>query len=160
METIAMFGLATEVSEQGPVVDRTSFYKDGELLHTGYSHQSDSRHRGNYIVTQGQLERIYIRDLLRHKCIVERSTSMSEFSSDPAANPGGDPEYPVRAKIQNKKTGAEQVIQAKFLIGTDGAASSIRKTLKIPFDGMATDIYWGIMDCKFESDYPHRWTFG
>ncbi|KFA80701.1 hypothetical protein S40288_01756 [Stachybotrys chartarum IBT 40288] len=158
METIAMFGLATEISDEGPVVDRTSFYRDGELLHFGHSHQSDSRHRGNYIITQGQIERIYLRDLLRHKCLVERSTALVDFSS--TANAEGNPDHPVRANVHNTKTGVNQVIQAKYLVGTDGAASSIRKTLKIPFDGMSTDIYWGIMDCKFESDYPHRWTFG
>ena len=36
----------------------------------------------------------------------------------------------------------------------------VRKSLSIPFDGVSTDIYWGIMDCIFESDYPHAWVFG
>ena len=36
----------------------------------------------------------------------------------------------------------------------------IRKKLDIPFDGVSTEIYWGIMDCVFETDYPHAWVFG
>jgi phenol 2-monooxygenase len=67
---------------------------------------------------------------------------------------------PVKATLENLKTGEKETIEAKFIIGTDGAASSIRRELKIPFEGISTDIYWGIMDCIFESDYPHAWTFG
>jgi len=66
----------------------------------------------------------------------------------------------VQARIRSETSGVEETIQAKFLVGSDGAASSIRKSLDIPFDGVSTDIYWGIIDCVFESDYPHAWVFG
>jgi phenol 2-monooxygenase (NADPH) len=68
--------------------------------------------------------------------------------------------HPVKGTIINTATGEEDVVEAKFLVGSDGAASKIRRGLDIPFDGVSTDIYWGIMDCRFESDYPHAWIFG
>ncbi|KAL2163195.1 hypothetical protein VTH06DRAFT_5251 [Thermothelomyces fergusii] len=160
LETIAKWGLADEVAEEGPIIERTAMYKDGEKLIFNRSHQSDSRYRGLHVITQGQIERIYIRDLLRHKVIVERSRVLSNFEVLPTDGSAADEPYPVRATVRNQKTGEEELVQAKFLVGSDGGASSIRKSLGIPFDGVSTDIYWGIMDCVFETDYPHAWVFG
>ncbi|KAI5814558.1 FAD binding domain-containing protein [Pyronema omphalodes] len=154
LETLNQWGLAEEVHEEGPIIERTAIYKDGEKVFFGRSHQSDSRYRGLHIITQGQVERIYIRDLYRHKKLVERSTTVKNFE---VAQEG---DYPVTATLLDEKTGKEEAVRAKFLVGSDGAASTIRKQLEIPFDGCSTDIYWGIMDCVFETDYPHAWMFG
>ncbi|ROT35240.1 FAD/NAD(P)-binding domain-containing protein [Sodiomyces alkalinus F11] len=157
LETVALWGLASEIHEEGPLIERTALYKDGKKLLFNRSHQSDSRYRGLHIITQGQIERIYIRDLARQKVLVERSSIVSDFKVDETS---GDATHPVCATVRNNRTGEEEVIRAKFLVGSDGAASSIRKSLKVPFDGVSTDIYWGIMDCIFETDYPHAWVFG
>lgn len=154
LEILNTWGLAKEVHEEGPIIERTAIYKDGEKLFFNRSHQSDSRYRGLHVITQGQIERIFIRDLLRHKVLVERSKTLKEYTVDNAS------EYPIRATLTSKRVGVEESIRAKFIIGSDGAASSIRKSLDIPFDGMSTNIYWGIMDCVFETDYPHAWMFG
>ncbi|POR35292.1 Phenol 2-monooxygenase [Tolypocladium paradoxum] len=154
LETVSQWGLSTEIHEEGPLIERTAIYKDGKKLFFSRSHQSDSRYRGLHIITQGQVERIFIRDLLRHKALIERSSVISSIDVD------SDVSHPVQATVRNNRTGREEVVKAKFLVGSDGAASSIRKKLEIPFDGVSTDIYWGIMDCIFESDYPHAWVFG
>ncbi|KAI1372050.1 FAD binding domain-containing protein [Hypoxylon crocopeplum] len=156
LETIAMWGLAPEIHEEGPLIERTAIYKDGEKLLFNRSHQSDSRYRGLHIITQGQIERIYVRDLARHKAIVERSSVLRDYTVRQSA----DELYPVQATIKNERTGECQAIQAKYLVGSDGAASTTRKGLGIPFDGVSTDIYWGIMDCIYITDYPHAWVFG
>lgn len=156
LETVAKWGLATEIHEEGPIIESTAMYKDGERLLFTRSHQSDSRYRGLHVITQGQIERIYIRDLLRHKIIVERGCSPTGFSVDEAS----DREHPVQVIVRNPRTGREESIRAKFLVGCDGGSSGVRKSLGIPFDGVSTDIYWGIMDCIFKSDYPHAWVFG
>lgn len=156
LETLHSWGLSAEVGEEGPLIERTAIYKDGQKLLFTRSHQSDSRYRGLHIITQGQIERIYIRDLLRHKKLVERNTVITNFDVHTDAHT----DYPVQARLRNERTGTEEIVRAKFLVGSDGAASMIRKKLNIPFDGVSTDIYWGIMDCIFESDYPHAWVFG
>lgn len=67
----------------------------------------------------------------------------------------GDSTHPVQATLRNTSSGAEEVVRAQYLIGADGAASSIREQMKVDFDGLATDIYWAIIDCQFKTDYPH-----
>ncbi|KAL9039242.1 MAG: hypothetical protein Q9180_002642, partial [Flavoplaca navasiana] len=156
LELLHSWGLAAEVHEEGPLIERTAIYKDGRKLLFTRSHQSDSRYRGLHIITQGQLEHVYIRDLLRHHMLVERSTVITDFDVAPAdvANPST---HPVRAVLHNMKGTTTETVHAKFLVGADGASSMIRKRLEIPFHGVSTNIYWGIMDCIFESDYPHAW---
>ena len=158
LETLHSWGLATEVHEEGPLIERTAIYKDGKKLMFNTSHQSDSRYRGLHIITQGQLERIYVRDLLRHQVLVERQTLITDFKVD--SDRSSQTSHPVEIKLKNDKTGAEETVRAKFLVGSDGGASMIRKKLQIPFDGVSTEIYWGILDCRFESDYPYAWVFG
>ena len=160
LETLSTWGLASEVHEEGPLIERTAIYHDGHLVHHGRSHQSDSRYRGLHIITQGQLERIFVRDLMRHRVLVERETTLEEYSVR-----GGDDndEAPVRCTLVHQDRDgnpSREIVMAKFLVGSDGASSAIRRQLKIPFDGISTDLYWGIMDCVFDTDYPHAWIFG
>ena len=157
LEILHSWGLATEVHEEGPLIERTAIYKDGKRLFFGRSHQSDSRYRGLHIITQGQIERIYIRDLLRHRQLVERQTVITDFVVEAEQSQHS---HPVKATLRSERSGREESLGAKYLVGCDGAASMVRKKLGIPFDGVSTEIYWGIMDCVFESDYPHAWVFG
>jgi phenol 2-monooxygenase len=157
LETLNAWGISTDVSEEGPIIERTAAWRDGKVLVHARTHQSDSRYRGLHVITQGQLERIFVRDLLRHQVLVERCTTLKEYSVSPESEGA---ERPITAHIRNDKTGAEETIRAKFMVGSDGASSMIRKQLKIPFHGVSTEVYWGIMDAKYESDYPHAWIFG
>lgn len=67
-------------------------------------------------------------------------------------------EYPVRVTLEGES--GEEVVRARYMVGADGAGSVVRKGMGVEFEGVSTDIYWGIMDCRFESDYPHAWMFG
>ena len=93
---------------------------------------------------------------MRHQKLVERSTVIDSFD----VQDSGAETYPVQAFARNEKTGKREIIRAKFLVGADGAGSSIRKQLNTPFDGVSTDIYWAIIDCIFETDFPFITVFG
>ncbi|GBE80915.1 hypothetical protein SCP_0306370 [Sparassis crispa] len=156
LETISQWGLATDVAEEGPIIERTAIWKDGHNLLFNRSHQSDSRYRGLHVITQTAIENIYLRDLLRHRKIVERLTSIESFTVDESE----EISHPVSATLVNEKTGETENVRAKFLVGSDGGSSTIRKQLGIKFDGVATNIYWGIIDAVFETTYPHAGVFG
>ena len=156
LELLHSWGLAQEVHDRGPLINHTAMHKDGEKLFYGPSHASDSRYRGLHILSQGQIERVYIRDLLRHRVLVERNSVMDGVEVESVSSRS----HPIRARIKNVKTGEGEPIEAKFLVGAEGAASSLRKQFGIPFDGITTDIHWAIMDCRFETDYPLVTTLG
>ncbi len=66
----------------------------------------------------------------------------------------------MRAKLKNEKTGTEETVRAKFLVGSDGAASMIRKKLDIQCDGVSTDTIWGSWTASLKAIHPHAWVFG
>lgn len=93
---------------------------------------------------------------MRHQTLVERSTVIDSFDVETSSTEI----YPVQASVRNEKSGKIERIRAKFLVGADGAGSNIRKQLNTPFDGVSTDIYWAIIDCVFETDFPFITVFG
>ncbi|KAI9371573.1 FAD binding domain-containing protein [Aspergillus egyptiacus] len=151
LELLHSWGLAYEATEEGPLLNSTAVFRNGVKLFHSSGPSCDSRYKGAHIITQGQLERIYIRDLLRHRVLVERENLVDRFQ----VLDGDSSTYPVHATIKHVVTGREQMVRAKYLVGADGAASSIREQLNIEFDGLDTDIYWAIIDCRFKTDYPH-----
>ncbi|KAH6839458.1 FAD binding domain-containing protein [Chaetomium sp. MPI-CAGE-AT-0009] len=151
LEYLQAWGVGHEASEQGPLLNSTVLYRNGVKLFHGPSSFCDSRYRGIHITTQGQVEKIYIRDLLRHKVLVERCTTVDDFQ----VNEDAGVSHPITATLKNLKTGDTATIRAKYLIGADGASSRIREKLSIPFDGLATSCFWAIMDCQFKTDFPY-----
>lgn len=150
LELLDSWGLAPDIVEVGPILNTNTVYKDGQkLVHIPCS-QGDSKYRCNHVASQAQIEKIYIRDLLRHKTYVERCTVVERFESS-----GDSSSHPIKAVLKNLKTGQTEQINAKYLIGADGAGSKVREQLKVPFQGTTTDIYWAIIDCVFKTDYPY-----
>ncbi|KAF2026861.1 hypothetical protein EK21DRAFT_73273 [Setomelanomma holmii] len=67
------------------------------------------------------------------------------FKDDPKA-------YPCR--VTASKDGQEEVWEAKYVLGCDGAHSTIRKALDIPMVGDTTDTVWGVMDIYPSTTFP------
>ncbi|WP_460772794.1 FAD-dependent monooxygenase [Microbacterium sp. GXF7504] len=70
-----------------------------------------------------------------------------------------DPEaaYPVSARIRyvaGPRTGEEQVVKAKYLVGGDGARSAVRAALGHRLHGEAALHAWGVMDVMVNTDFP------
>ncbi|KAF9001673.1 FAD binding domain-containing protein [Cyathus striatus] len=150
-----------EVFALGPRIEHTVVYKDGKKQIFAESHQSpgvESRYQGLHDATQTEVEHVFIRDLIRHDVLVERPCTATSYKFDEDADPSVT--HPITVNITNQQTGVEEVVKARFMVGSDGAHSMIRKSLPISFDGIKTDLHWGIVDAVFDTDFPHRWTFG
>src|SRR5690625_3164172 len=66
-------------------------------------------------------------------------------------------EYPVTAKIRyvaGPRTGEERTVKAKYLVGGDGARSTVRKTLGHRLEGDASMHAWGVIDILANTDFP------
>ncbi|CAD6916823.1 unnamed protein product [Tilletia controversa] len=156
LEIAQLWGLQSEFTEVGPIIEHTAIYMDGKCKLYTSSHLSESPFKGLHLVTQPQIERIWIRDLRRHGILVERPVIMTSYEvSDDASE-----EYPVTCQLSNVQTGETETVRAKYLVGADGAHSSIRRKMNIEFPGITADIYWGVLDAPLDSDWPHAWMFG
>ncbi len=163
LEYLRAWGLVEEVLGEGPLLNKTVLYRNGTKLFHGHSSMCDSRYRGISTATQGQVEKVYVRDLRRHGVLVERCTTVSGFDvldDGDGGRDGGSSSHPVSARLTSSKTGRDELVRAKYLVGADGAASRIREMMGVPFDGLTTDCFWTIIDCEVRTDYPHILDFG
>ncbi|KAL2816567.1 hypothetical protein BJX63DRAFT_430257 [Aspergillus granulosus] len=87
-----------EAIEEDPLIHSTAVYRDG-----------------------GKMEGIYIRDLLRHRIVVERETLLVD-SFEVCDDRG---RHSVQAILKNIANGKEETVLAKYQIGAAGAASGI-----------------------------------
>ena len=60
--------------------------------------------------------------------------------------------YPIT--VTSIKDAKEQTFKAKFLLGSDGAHSKVRKSLGIQMKGDSTDRVWGVVDTYPRTDFP------
>lgn len=54
----------------------------------------------------------------------------------------------------NARANSEEVVQAKYLLGADGAHSWVRNQLGFKLEGESTDYIWGVLDIVPITDFP------
>jgi phenol 2-monooxygenase len=47
-----------------------------------------------------------------------------------------------------------ETVKARFVVGSDGARSRVRKSLNIPLEGDSANKAWGVMDILLNTDFP------
>ena len=65
--------------------------------------------------------------------------------------------YPVTATFERSDEGDTdkiETVRARFIIGTDGARSAVRKGMSIALEGDSANKAWGVMDVLVVTDYP------
>lgn len=64
-------------------------------------------------------------------------------------------DYPVKATLRRGgENGQILVVNAKYVVGTDGARSNVRRSLGIKLQGDARNHAWGVMDILATTDFP------
>ena len=63
-------------------------------------------------------------------------------------------EYPVVVTIRNVDDGSERSIRAKYVVGCDGARSSVRQSIGVELRGDFANHAWGVMDMLAITDFP------
>lgn len=69
--------------------------------------------------------------------------------------PSGD--YPVTVKLMytaGERAGQQRTIHAKYVVGSDGAHSGVRKALGWRLQGESSNHAWGVMDILADTDFP------
>lgn len=62
--------------------------------------------------------------------------------------------YPITATFDREDGKATETIQARYVVGTDGGRSTVRKNLSIPLQGDSANKAWGVMDVLCVTDFP------
>lgn len=70
------------------------------------------------------------------------------------SNMAPDDTEELLSRSANGKAGSQETIEAKYMIGCDGAHSWTRKQLGYTLDGEQTDYIWGVLDIIPITDFP------
>jgi 2-polyprenyl-6-methoxyphenol hydroxylase-like FAD-dependent oxidoreductase len=128
VELLHQRGLAAEMIALGNKAFAAALYDGGALLGRIDLHAIDSRFNYVLLLAQSETERILRERLLQAGVVVERATQMVAFTqlNGPAAG--------VRATLRHADGRVEQ-IDAAYLVDAEGAHSSARHQLDLPFAG-------------------------
>ncbi|CAE7137395.1 unnamed protein product, partial [Rhizoctonia solani] len=84
-----------------------------------------------------------------HKVHVEQGV----FPVEMKVSDNPSEQYPVTVRLMHP-SGETETVQAKYLLGCDGAHSWTRNQLGIEMVGETSDQVWGLVDAYIETDFP------
>ncbi|KAI0376831.1 FAD binding domain-containing protein [Hypomontagnella monticulosa] len=125
-------------------IKRTYYAADTEPGLSHLPHVLLSQARINGLLTD-EIERAAGRSCIEYGCEVLGLEVDSEQAQDPNA-------YCVTVKAL--KDGTEREYRAKYVLGSDGAHSVIRKALGFKMLGDTSDAVWGVMDIYPRTNFP------
>ncbi|MET8471823.1 FAD-dependent monooxygenase [Streptomyces sp. NPDC006422] len=159
VEMFEAFGLAERLKQEAYQVNEVTFWKpdptdSSAIVRTG---RIDDVEEGisempHLIVNQARML-----DFLREHMARSASRLMPHYSLNATAvyiARGPDAgEYPVTVTLEDAG-GGTSVVRAKYVVGTDGARSSVRKAIGRRLEGDALNQTWGVLDVLVDTDFP------
>lgn len=145
MEIYRQFGLQEAIRDAGRPLSKSQGYFTAETL-TQRTSESDDRHVPKFIqemaklnetlspstnerITQDLLERILLKEIQKRGGHIRFNTECLSVSQDNSS---------VSAKVMDRISEEQYVINAQYLIASDGANSPVRQTLGISMSGHGT----------------------
>ncbi|KAK7685710.1 hypothetical protein QCA50_011054 [Cerrena zonata] len=168
IEVLQSYGLAERLLREGNQMHMAGFYNPspkGGIERTGRAADvtaPTARYPFEVTLHQGAIEAIFLDSMREMGLEVDRPIvpSALELSTDEKVLK--DPNsYAVKATLNHldsedgkTETGVVEIVHAKYVLGSDGAHSWVRKTMGINMDGEQTDYIWGVVDLVPKTDFP------
>jgi phenol 2-monooxygenase len=163
VEMFEAFGLADQLVAEGYWVNEVSFWRPdpqapSRITRTGRIQdvEEDLSEFPHVIVNQARML-AYLRDAM------ERSASRlvpayGLHASGLTVDATGDAEHPVTVTLEHVQdgstTGRTSTVRARYVVGCDGARSSIRTAIGRELVGDPMNQTWGVMDVLAVTDFP------
>jgi phenol 2-monooxygenase len=164
MEMFEAFGFSARVEKEAYWVNETAFWKP------------DDRHRDR-IVRQGRVQDVedglsefphvilnqarvhdFYLEVMRNsanRLVPDYARHLIDLQID-TADSGAGP-YPVTVKLERidpEHKGQVETVRARYVVGCDGARSSVRRSLGLTLHGDSANQAWGVMDVLAVTDFP------
>ena len=144
LELLDRIGLAPTFVETGIKLNGGSFYAHGKRVVQLVLTSDDTPYGFPLSIPQNETERLLGEHLTRHGVIVERQVELLSFAE------GTDS---VACAVRHPD-GREESITTPWLIGCDGAHSTVRHGLGLPFPGEAEPNEWTLADVHVHGPIP------
>lgn len=159
VEMFNAFGLAEALLREAYWVNEVRFWSPSDedrsrIVRTGWVEDTPEglSEFPHVIVNQARMQQY----LLDHAA---RSASRLEvdYGIEFVALEVGEGECPVRVTLrrtEGESAGEEFTVQAKYVVGCDGARSAVRRAIGRELRGDAANHAWGVMDVLATTDFP------
>ncbi|AEO57248.1 hypothetical protein MYCTH_2303163 [Thermothelomyces thermophilus ATCC 42464] len=158
VEIFDSFGIAEELLREAYHVLEVAFWAPdprdpGEIARTRYAADKETAisHQPHVILNQARLNAL-MTGLLGPEPPVEYGCEVREVRVDDGAAAEDPDAYAVT--VTAVKDGVERTYRAKYVLGCDGAHSTVRRSLGFKMVGDSSDAVWGVMDVYPRTDFP------
>ncbi|MBA4185195.1 MAG: FAD-dependent monooxygenase, partial [Acidobacteria bacterium] len=148
LEIYEQIGLASKLIEQGAIAAKARMVVSGEVrgeVEFGEMGKGLSPYPFVLIVEQGKHEKILYDFINSNGKDVLWQAELENFSQD---------ETGVKAKVKTAN-GETETIEAKFLVGCDGAKSPVRHSLGLTFEGSTFERMFYVADVQIDWKFSH-----
>ncbi|MBA3600682.1 MAG: FAD-dependent monooxygenase [Acidobacteria bacterium] len=148
LEIYEQIGLASKLVEQGAIAAKAKMVVGGEVrgeVEFTEMGKGLSPYPFVLIVEQGKHEKILYDSIKANGKDVLWNAELENFLQD---------ESGVKATVKNA-TGETRTIEAKFLVGCDGAKSSVRHSLGLTFEGSTFERMFYVADVQIDWKFSH-----
>jgi 2-polyprenyl-6-methoxyphenol hydroxylase-like FAD-dependent oxidoreductase len=148
LEIYEQLGLAQQAVEQGTITEKVCIVEGGEVrgeVELANIGKGLSPYPYLLVFEQSKHEQMLYNFIQHHGKEVWWQTTLESFSQDD----GG-----VTAQIKNAD-GETQTIEAKFIVGCDGAKSLVRHTLGLTFEGSTFERLFYVADVQIDWQFSH-----
>ncbi|HMB47105.1 MAG TPA: FAD-dependent monooxygenase, partial [Afifellaceae bacterium] len=167
MEMFNAFGFSERVMKEAYWVNETSFWKPDEknrrnIVRSGRIQDTEDglSEFPHVILNQARVHDFYL-DVMRQspaRLEPDYSRNLVNLQIDPAGSSGNDASpFPVTATFERTDSAHEgemETVRARYVIGCDGARSTVRESLGRALHGDSANQAWGVMDVLAVTDFP------
>lgn len=115
-----------------------------------YPDYIDTRRPYSTALHQGRIEGVFLEDLRKRGVEVQRPWTIKVCRHD-----GEDASYPVYVELERTDGTKREAVRAKYVVGADGAKSTVRELLKIPMIYKDPTVHvWSVIDGVVRTDFP------
>ncbi|KAG4433211.1 hypothetical protein IFR05_011319 [Cadophora sp. M221] len=157
VEIFESLGLSEDLLREAYHVLEVAFWaSDGEGKLVRMSRAADTMpglsHQPHVILNQAIINGFFLEDMRRSNGQgVDYGYEVRSVDVE-SVDAGDESEYPVT--VVASRDGKDEVLQAKYVLGCDGAHSQVRRSLGFKMVGDSTDTVWGVMDIYPRTNYP------
>jgi 2-polyprenyl-6-methoxyphenol hydroxylase-like FAD-dependent oxidoreductase len=140
LEQFQRYGVAAEAVERGHKLTKANFWSEGKRILSVDLGRIPSRYPYALLLPQTETERILNQHMERLGVTAERGTELVSITQ---------PESRVNVTLRHPD-GRKEEVNPNWVIGCDGAHSTVRSLMDIPFEGGGVDLFFFLGDMELD----------
>jgi phenol 2-monooxygenase len=163
MEMFNAFGFAEPVMKEACWINETTFWKPDEvnsehIVRSGWVQDVEDglSEFPHVVLNQARVHDFYL-ETMRHsagKLEPYYARRLREVRTEPAAGLADHAVTAVFERLDPAHEGETETVKARFLVGCDGARSTVRRAIGRELTGDSANHGWGVMDVLAVTDFP------